>query len=265
MRRRPPTLAALALAVSSAALWWTLEGDAFLTGIPRQLPSWTSKGPVPGGKLQQVGVRPAASTDAFAMKPGTHYGAHLVISLGLLALAAAPRSRGGLSRKKNCRARCVLFAHGQIPPRLAQDCVSLPAAAQHREPRSEDLLGLHAGVQHVTQGRAAASDASSRQRQQRRTSNGSSHRSSHRNVGARLLRHAVTPPEPIAPSFDPSKVRLKLQSGIRMQAVMRSSHRRKEHRSPDDSSAVSSLVADSVLQLLATNSTSRSLCLRKAD
>lgn len=242
-----------------------MEGDAFLTGMPRQLPT---------GKQQQVRYRSVASADFSAMKPGTHYGAHLVISLGLLALVAAPRSpRGGLSVKKNCRARCVLFAHGRIPPREVHDDVGLPVVAQHCEPRSEDLLGLHYGaapeasfVGATKQGRAAAPAASRRRRQQRRTSQqGSSHRSSRRNVGARLLRHAVTRPEPITPSFDASKVRLKLQCGIRMQAVMRPSHRRKEQRSPDSSSPGLSLVADSVSQLLVTNSTCRSLCLRRVD
>eukprot|EP00930_Biecheleria_cincta_P057456 TRINITY_DN4338_c0_g1_i1.p1 TRINITY_DN4338_c0_g1~~TRINITY_DN4338_c0_g1_i1.p1 ORF type:complete len:260 (+),score=23.41 TRINITY_DN4338_c0_g1_i1:67-846(+) len=259
MRRRPPTLAALALAVSLTALWWALEGHAFLTGMPRQFPGTSI------GKLQQVGFRPSASSDASSMRPSTCYRAHLVISLGLLALAAAPRSRGGLIRKKDCRARCVMFAHGRLPPRLAQDDVGLASVAQHSEPRSEDLLGLHVGVKQVTHGRAPAPDASSRQRRQRRTSHGSSHRSSHRNVGARLLRHAVTPPEPIAPSYDPSKVRLKLQCGVRMQAVMRSSHPRKEQRAAGSSFRCLSLVADSLSQRLMTNNTSRSLCLRRAD
>lgn len=263
MLRRPSTLAALALAVSSAALWWAPRGgDAFLSGNPQQLPALASKG---AGKL---GFRPAAFAAARATEPGAHHGAQLVISLSLLAVAAAaPRSGGqaAMSRKKNCRARCVLFALENHPPRLAQDDdVVPPAGVQCGEAHSEDLLGLHVGAQHLTQGEAttAAPDASSRQRRQRRSSHSSSHRSQHRNVGARLLRNAVTPPEPIAPSFDPSKVRFKLQSGIRMQAAMRPSHWRKEQRAPDSSSSGPSLIADSVSQLLVTNSTSRSLCLR---
>lgn len=90
-------------------------------------------------------------------------------------------------------------------------------------------------------------------------------RRSRRNIGA-WLQQQQTPQaaEPRYTSFDPSKVRLKVQSGLRMRAQQRSAQRRREQRSPDSASPGRSLLEHNMSQLFVTYSekTSTSMLIR---
>eukprot|EP00933_Yihiella_yeosuensis_P051007 TRINITY_DN48835_c0_g1_i1.p1 TRINITY_DN48835_c0_g1~~TRINITY_DN48835_c0_g1_i1.p1 ORF type:complete len:329 (+),score=63.61 TRINITY_DN48835_c0_g1_i1:111-989(+) len=119
----------------------------------------------------------------------------------------------------------------------------------------EDLLGLTlaasaleapATFSFAGETTKSANGSRRKQRQQRY-----SDRNSRRRTGARLMRPRQSLSEPSFVSFEPSKVRMKIQSGLSIQANLKSAARR-EQQLPDSSSAGKSMNSVNVSQLFVT-------------